>query len=588
MKVKIMTEITFTFFKRYVLGLLISLITGLIILPFMTLSSKKIVSSISSGSEALGIFYYPRIFSLSESWLNIGDYFTESIENSVPTAEFVMLGDLFERILFKLLSEDIAMTYKIVSAIYLTIWIYILSQIVLTKGKRDFLKTNVLIAALLIVFFGNNSLFNENYGFNRLISPQISILIWILGIYCIHKYYQLGAKENNRSKYLISFAILILISSMTYLFTFLALICVSATFALHLFCIKRLNDLKFLILLLFMSLIPFATSTLINYNDMVFSQVLERMGLFESRLPGTVKTVALCLIVIILTYFYSKLIKIELNKNPFILTVIIFTSGLILASQSNLITNKTVQFYHFETYAYILLISVIAKISLQFNKNPRSNKVLKVKYKYMLTAGATVIVLLVFFQTNIRHDNPNELKQFFIKNFSESQNLIVDIDYLDYSIPIYTKSKVLYQGDIIAYKFSNTEIMKRYFVNTGCPNSISLESIPGFIDYRIQPLIQKGNQIYKYLSFVNLDRRFDNLYLSYFDEAQSRQILIESQINEFMTDNVMGDCIKLARQFGINYIVYDSKSNWVRNFPKGKFSEFKVNEKKILVAKITN
>jgi hypothetical protein len=573
--------------KFKVPGLLISTITALAILHFLTISSKKIISSISSGSEALGIFYYPRIFSSRDSWISIGDYFTDSIYNPVPSAEFVMVGDLIERIFFKLLSENIAVTYKIVAAIYLTLWIYTLSLIVSKKENRNFLKSNIIIAALLIIFFGNNSFFNENYGFFRVISPQVSMLIFISGLYCIYNYYAQDELENKRIKFLAIFPSLVLLSSMTYLFTLVALACVSAIFALHLIYRERFNDLRLFIIALFISLIPFCITTFMNYRDAVFSQVLERMGLFESRLPGTLKTVVLCFLVFIITYLYSRLTKTKLNDEPFIITIMIFNSGLLLASQSNLFTNKSIQFYHFETYSYILLILLITKILLLFKKRLVRIKVSKLNTRNTLASIVAGLVLLGFIQTDIKQDPPSELKQFFAENFSESQSLIVDIDYLNYSIPIYTKSKVLYQGDIIAYKFSNTEIMKRYFVNTGCQNQISFESIPGLVDYRIEPWVQKGNQINKYLSFVNLDRQFDNLYLSYLKEAQTRELLIKSEIDKFMSENINSDCIKLARQFGIDYVVYDSKSGWVKNISKDTDSVFIVNNKKILVAKIS-
>jgi hypothetical protein len=577
----------FNFSKIRVPDLVISTITALAILPFLTVSSKQIASSIVSGNEALGIFYYPRIFSARESWTNIGNYFTESVDKSISSAEFVMLGDLIERIFFKLFSENVAITYAIVSAIYLTLWIYILSLIVSNKVKKDFLESNIIIAAVLVIFFGNNSFFNENYGFFRLISPQVSILIWILGIYCISKYYEHGSLVIKRIRFLVLFSTLILLSSMTYLFSFLALTSVSAVLIVHLFYYKRFKDLIIFLISFLISLMPFLSTTYMNYNDVVFTQVLERMGLFESRLPGTIKTATLCLLVAILTYFYTKFTKTKLNRNPFVLSILICTSGLMLASQSNLITNKSIQFYHFETFSYILLILLITKILLLFQKRIIGTKVLKRNTKSVLFSIVSGLVVLGFIQTSIKQDPPSELKQFFSRNFSESQNLIVDVSVLDYSIPIYAKSKVLYQGDIIAYKFSNTEIMKRYFVSTGCANSISFETIPGLIDYRVQPLLQKGSQINKYLSLINLDHRFENLYQTYFKEAQARELLIKSQINEFMRENIDSDCIQLARQFGIDYVVYDLESNWVENIAKENTAIFTVNNQKFLVAKIS-
>lgn len=579
-------------FKPYLLkstisNLLISVMTALVILPFFTASSSGMLSKIISGNEALGIFYYPRIFSVNEAWFNIGNYFIEPIGSTKISAEFGMLGDLVQRIFFKIFSENIVLTYKITSVIYLSLWLFFLTKISLPEHNSSFLKTIALVCISLVIFFGNRSLINSNYGFSRLISPQVSVLIWILTIYCIYEFFRHYRLRIGNSKYLILFSILILISSFTYLFTFLVLLSVAIVFLLYLFYLREMKEIRILSPMLFISCVPFGFNAYKNQNNLVFSQVLERMGLFESRLPGSLKTVVLCLFLYILIFIYSKLIPDRLRENPFGLSISICNIGILMASQSNVISNKSIQFYHFEIYVYILLLIVITKLLLITLLKQVTFKKLDIYARKISIPTLMVLIPLQFILTDIKSDPPNDYKKFFMNNFSQSSNLIVDISFLNYTIPIYTKSKVLYQGDIIAYYFSNTEIMQRYFINSGCPKQISFEEVPGLIDYRIEPTLQKGNQVFKYLSLINQEQRFRNLYSPYFKKAKEVEKIISSEIEVVLKSNKSQDCVDLARQFGIDYIIFDRESNWTEVFANVSPLVFVVDKKEIFVARIT-
>jgi len=573
--------------KSTISNSLISVMTALVVLPFFTASSSGILSKISSGNEALGIFYYPRIFSINEAWFKIGNYFIEPIGSTKISAEFGMLGDLVQRIFFKIFSENIVFTYKITSVIYLSLWLFFLTKISLPEHNSSFLKTIALVCILLVFFFGNKSLINSNYGFSRLISPQISVLIWILAIYCIYEFFRHYRLRIGNSKYLILFSILILISSFTYLFTFLVLLSVAIVFLLYLFYLRDIKEIRIFSPMLFFSCLPFGLNAYNNQSNLVFSQVLERMGLFESRLPGSIKTVVLCLFLFILIFIYSKLAPDRLRENPFGLSILICNIGILVASQSNIISNKSIQFYHFEIYLYILLLLIIIKLLLITLLKQVTFKKLDIYARKISIPTLMVLIPLQFILTDIKFDPSNDYKKFFMNNFSQSSNLIVDISFLNYTIPIYTKSKVLYQGDIIAYYFSNTEIMQRYFINSGCPKQISFGEVPGLIDYRIEPTLQKGNQVFKYLSLINQEQRFRNLYSPYFKKAKEMEKIISSEIEVVIKRNKSKDCVDLARQFGIDYIIFDRESNWTEVFAKASPLVFVVDKKEIFVARIS-
>jgi hypothetical protein len=574
-------NVTFT-----VYSLMIAAVTALIILPYTTANTNKILLSIKNGDTALGIFYYPRIFSADDSWLKLGNFFFNNGATSKVTAEFVMLGDVIARVVFKLLGENILLTYKVISLICLTIWVYYFSKIISKNPSTHSAKNYSLIAITLVFLFGNSSSINPNYGFARLISPQFSITIWIIGIYIIYRYFELEVIKRNNVVYLIYLSILIYISSVTYLFTFLILSATSLVLMLFLTIQRKFNQLIVFIFCLIISLIPFCIHTLKNYNDPIFSMVLNRQGLFYSRLPGAAKTISLCIIGFGLIVLYKRYGKIKPNLDPFIVTILICTTGIMLASQSNLVSGRSIQFYHFETFAYILLLLAAIRLFnlIPFNIKPYTPrpKIIKI----LLIPTIFSLMLMQFYNTNVKPNNLSEIKQFFFKNFNDNDNLIIDLKNMQYSAPVYTRSKVLYQGDIIAYKFSDNEILKRYYVNSGCSNSVRLSEIPSLFEYQTQPMEQKGQQIRKYLEYIRLDKQLSQLYKPYFQEAQIKRLKIESLIKKFTENNQGLNCVQLAKYFGINYIVFDSYSFWNSLIAEEDIVRYQINDKVIAVTTV--
>ena len=89
------------------------------------------------------------------------------------------------------------------------------------------------------------------------------------------------------------------------------------------------------------------------------------------------------------------------------------------------------------------------------------------------------------------------------------------------------------------------------------------------------------------MSFINLEHRFRNLYLPYIEEAKEIETNIGLEVEEFFRKNGGGDCLKLARQFGIDYVIFDRESSWGEFFSEKESSKFVVNKKDIYVVKLS-
>jgi hypothetical protein len=562
----------------------VSVAFAVLLLPFLTFNSNFIQNSIITAGIPLGIFYYPRSYSASESLLNIGDYFSGNVANNDISAEFIMLADLFQRISYKYLGENIVVSYKVLSLCYLSIWIYFLSQLTQSSNSPTSIRAYVLTATGLLIFFNTESNFNENYNFSRIISPQFSILIWIVFVYLIYLYFRYQKLQNRQLKILLTLPFMLFVSSATYLFSFLSILGTSIVFLLYLVREKKTKHVLMLIPMGLLSICPFTYNAYSNIGSAEFSQVLTRMGLLESRLPGGIRNLAICAIVFFLIHVAQKIPSNQLSNSEFKLTLMISNTGLLLAGLSNVITGKSIQFYHFETYSLVLLLVVLVKI-LSLVLDYISIRIKVPRNSQYLVITIPLFSLLVQVST-LDYDFNNPYREFFVKNFKNDDNLIVDVENLKYSIPIYSNSKVLYQGDIIAYGFSDKEIMIRYFLTTGCSDIEQVRLIPGLFEYQGEPLYQKGKQVFRYLSYLNLENEFTHLYLPLLKKASEVRRKNEAVIQNFITEYRNYNCFQLAREYDIDYIVFEEKSNWNKIPNELQIFTYKVDKKKLFVAKI--
>lgn len=558
-------------------------IVALSLLPFLTFNSIETYDLIIKGVAPLSILYYPRIFSGSNTWFEIGDFFSGNV-GRVNSAEFIMLGDILQRVSYKILGENIILTYKLISLVYLILWVYFLSRIISSDNKEKFSTSNWIIGTLLLITFNTNSIFNEHYGFYRLINPQLAMLIWIIFIYILTQYFTNENSTTRRIHFLSILCVLIFISSVTYLFTFLALVGASAVFLMLLILNNKKSDALFFFKYSIVAVTPLAINIFLNYNEPSYVQVLARQGLIESRFPGTLKTLVLCCFTLFFLYFIIKFSKSTSINKPFNTTMFICTIGVAIASQSNVITNKAVQFYHFELFVLILLVILISRSILITVSRIKFLRRFNFKNRNTLSLGIILLILLNFH--NMKFDRNNPIKQFFKTNFISQENLIVDISGLEYSIPVYTNSRVLYQADIPAYKFTDEEIMKRYFVNSGCNTDSDFLSIPALFIYQTAPLIQKEAQVLKYSQLLNLEAQFKSTHEAYATESKAIKKSIDSLITNFKQKYFNLNCVDLAKKLEINAIVFDNKSNWKNLLDGYEIFESKLNNQVFLFVRI--
>jgi hypothetical protein len=539
-----------------------SLIYASIILPIMTKSSLEIKNNISLGLPALAVSYYQRIFNSNNSYI-LGDFYIDTDNFFLRTVDFYNLGELIQRLGFKLLGSNILLTYYLYSLIYLSLWIFLITRIVNFGLSRNITKSFFITSIILVLFFSRYSFFKGLYPFAQIINPQFSIVIWLYGIFLLFKILDEGETKKRNLWFVVLYAMNITVASLSYLFVFISLISTSLVAILYMLSKKQYHKSFFLTLVIFISVVPYTLITLRNINDKNSLELVERLGLISSRLPGAALTLLIIFITLISIFSNRKLFA-ETKSFLFRKVLTITTIGLIIASQSNIVTNRSIQFSdHFLVFAVCNLVILMIFFTLHL-------KILDIKLltpKLILVPLMISLVVYSVFKTflpAIQFEKEHNLYKLISYKFDSYTNVIVDAPIAD-AFPIYSNSKILYQNDIYTYKFSNRELLERYYISKGCPRNLDLQKTSPIGVYRFEAYMQKSQSIEKYLSFFNLEKKLSYLFLQLRSKAVNIESDIQTEIRNFLIGSEGKNCITLARSFGVDFIVFDESSLWNDN-----------------------
>jgi hypothetical protein len=174
-------------------------------LPIMTRSAAELNRNISSGNIALDISYYQRIFSLNNSYV-LGNFYIDGVNFRERNVDFYNLGEIFQRLGFKLFESNIMLTYYIFSLFYLFLWILFLSQIIKYDNFPVRAKHVLVSSVIIVIFFSNFSPVEGLYPFARIINPQLSIVLWLIGFIVLIKILDSSLNQNQINLYMLFLA----------------------------------------------------------------------------------------------------------------------------------------------------------------------------------------------------------------------------------------------------------------------------------------------------------------------------------------------------------------------------------------------
>jgi len=532
------------------------------VLPFLSRDVFEIKKGIDEKLPALDSYYYQRIFSIDANALTLGNFYVDSNEFSYRSMTVLSIGETVQKLIFKLLRNNILTTYFFLTLVYLIIWIILITKLV--SSSNNYYQSSLIVIIFILLFLGNSRIPNNGYPFARLISPQFTMMLWLLGIFIIKTIYLAKANPKKFYWYVLLYSIILMISSFSYLYSFLSLVGSGIILVSLLFFEKKYRfSISLLALITLFSLPSFIINS-IKSKENRFMDATERMGMISGRFPGSVTTILLCSVVIIFIFFQSYLNKNRLKIDESKKAILIMSLGILLASQSQLITNIEIQFYHFNFFAQTCLMLAL----IHFLNNLVTEKFNSLFNKYKVTIYTAVILIFVVssFGTRvlpiIQYYNYGFSNNAYNDQINPTDNVIMDELSLQYTFPIYSRAKVLYQADMAAYGYSNIELLDRAYVSAGCPSKISNSLKSELLVYRLEGIKQKYNSIMRYLNLLGFERNFSNYREKLIVSLNHKEKEIENEFNNYLLHEKEKDCFQKAKDFDIDVIIFDKKSNW--------------------------
>ena len=551
-------------FKKNASEILITLIGTISIFPFVTRSITSIKNGIENLSPALDVYYYQRVFNLDNNLFQLGDIYVDSRSFEQRQINTLSIGELLQKFFYHLFDDNIIITYFIFSFLLLFAWIFLIARLITYDYPESFLKNIFVTTVMLLIFVGNTNLINSNYPFARIMSPQISIFLGLISLILINKILKVRASKTPAYKYIIQFSLLIFVASFTYLYTFLSLFGTGLVVILFLATQKKYIYLVWFTIFILISIFPFVIINYIKSKEERFKDAGERMGLIKSHYPGSLTTIIICAIIMFSLLSYKYFLT---KKDPYSnieLALMASSTGLFLASQSNIVTGTEIQFYHFNLFAKInlmlFLILVINRIKFKKIQNQFSFFgiiLIALLSTTLILHSLNKIILPLLFDNKI-----NTSVELLKNKYNSETKLIVDVVNLQNTFPVYSYAKLLYQSDITTYGYTNREILERAYISAGCPSEISGSLKLELEVYRAEATYMKGKALEKYLKLFSLDKYFASSYKSKLDAAFKERSLIQSEINNYLIAVNKNSCISMANKYEIDSIIFDEKSHW--------------------------
>lgn len=555
-----------TFRNFEVKQICISFAIALISLRYFIKDLGAMEDSVNSGVPPMDEFYSTRILRPEFSLRPLGSYLIPNPDGSSIEPNPISLGELLHVFAFHLFHREVVTSYFVTSLLILTLWIYLFSKLLYRDHQSSLVRWSTLLL-LLFAFFSNFSLTGGSYQFQRIISPQLAVILWLLANILLLRMIT-SMPYSSQTLNNLSFALLILVSSFTYTFVFLALLCVWLLILINYVFEKRIKDLLILLVAGLVGIGPVLAFALARSNAEGFIDASLRMGLIESRVPGAFKVISISILILLgCTILYKRGIR-SRQEAIFLKFLTLSTLSLLLASQSNVFTGISIQFSdHFDIFAYCNLIAFTYYLTYKLR--------LRIRYEWATRLKILSSLFLLILGTFSLVDTSRELGQVgnsktwqnaqkvILENITGYGNAIIDSSILSESFPLYSMKPILFHRDAFYYGISNSELALRNYVSKGCDSSWDVNENLELFVYLFVAQQQKAERIQYALSKFGLSEEFEFLYSTLIEQGQVRREMLLTEVSSTIADVRKIDCARLARQLGVRYVVFTEDSNWV-------------------------
>lgn len=513
-------------------------------------------------------FYFTRIFSKETPTFSAENSYVGIKNLETLSNDSFSVPEILQRSAYIIFGGSIYENYIFFSFLYLSILIFAYSVFIKGSQKQNvpqmLLMQGLALMSLLLIL-GNHGVTSTNYRFSRLVNPQFSILLWLLGLLLVSHLIRRVEQGRSVNSIVVFGALLTLISQYSYFFVFLSLTVTYFMTAIYLFLKNKRKDSLVIATIWMIILLQWFTAFQFKQAQDGFLDAADRLGFLKSHFPGAIETVLLSLVSIGLASFqqmFNSRGKEGTDFSSQLTAVNISSLSLIIASNSNVITGKSVQFSdHFEIFAYLNLGLCISLLIW---------KVL-INFRYVFLALSVIFSIIFVPQMQSLADvyvskESRALDQKLSSiSFSKVNVREVAVESPSHAdlIPVYAPVSVLFDTRIVSYAFRDNELLLRYFVSRGCPENLSASDLLFIYPYNLAPYYEKRERILQVLSWIRLNKYSDLFAADLSRELIQRNREMQDEIIKFYERYGKDSCLDLARSSGVKGVIFDGSGNWV-------------------------
>jgi hypothetical protein len=552
---------------------------GVLLLSYLFLLFPNVmIDGILKNEPLLGDPFYMARMKHSNSLANYSELLYAKNDSPLNgQTEIISLGELLISKISMALGLSLPNSY-VYSSIFFGLLILLLFQLILKQFSITSVKSLVLSICMIFVSWGPFF----PYNLERPVSPQIILSLWLLIILCCIK----SIRNPSISAFVITG--IIIGSSIYFHYPYIFLQIQAGIIVFVISMIAKKQSFKGFVISILISWIvatPYLFwSVRANYFP-EYKELLLRNGLIETHIPHAIRTFLISLVAFTLILIILKQTKQSLdnNRRTMILLLGSFAIGTALASNSNLISGKAIQFSdHFEVFIKVIIILSISILAKYLSVlDPLKRLALKLFNENSYNVISTLFLVASFtFATNASanvgvNSKTIEIIDWLRDNIPiHSDILIEDIGIANASSPL-LQHKLLTNSDITNYSFHQKEINQRYFANSGCHlTSVDDATYRAIYTFRGVAGTNTGRKVLQFLKRVDslpaLQKSIDNFLTS---QSKTNKELKKEGLGDFLEVKATG-CISFIKSRGVEYILVSSEKNWLQYIKSGKIEFF--------------
>lgn len=545
-----------------------SFVLASISLPSFTRSFVNFKESVLNGLTPNESFYFTRIYSIQTPKFSAQNSYINLPNLDGLSNDSLSFPEILQRIVFLELSQGIYENYIWFSLIFLTLLIFTVVTLVYWNsrlGTVQILSLHLMASLTLYLIVGNERVADTEYGFYRIINPQFSLVLWLGGVLLIKWLFKNLLEERSIRRQIFLGAICTFIAQFSYIFVFLSLIVAYFLIGAYLFVKGRRRAALEILVIWSLLISQWSFVYLNNSRSVGFREASERMGLLESHLPGAFYTALLCVASMLISFLGAAIAYLKTGQlvfSPLTFSICISSTALIIASNSNIFSGKSIQFSdHFEIFAYMNLALAILNAIWGILKERKLPLVIVATCIFFFHVSQVESFGAIYATKESRSFDVDVAK---LVGVIREENLVVESPNTADLISVYAPTRVLFDTRMVSYGFSNRELLLRLYVSRGCPNRLTAEEIQYVYTYSVAPYLQKSERMTQVLNRLGLNEVSQLIVSPLNTVAKERERVIMEDVKNLYLNYGKFSCIALASTFGAKGVVFDGSGNWAR------------------------